>query len=287
MATDSEQFHQSALQKIIEQMEPTNNSGNVTTISDNSLMQMMSQTTLTNTNNANASNAFEQNVTNNKKTVRKFNLNQFIHDAVYPAECSDSDDEAKANDRTTTDLFDASYQVDHVRASQRSVDLNATTVCDELNETIVDEELIVSLSQKVDALNESLNAEDCGLLEILRQLEEQEEDDDDSGAIEDDSALAPLTQTTSVQQRLSQKQSQEAAAAAAIFNASILQGIDQLLGDEDPFAGGDSDDENDTRDKLMNKTMVSDDCKQLIDSDDDLWNEFSMTFDLDDVADRR
>lgn len=268
-------------------MEPTNNSGNVTTISDNSLMQMMSQTTLTNTNNANASNAFEQNVTNNKKTVRKFNLNQFIHDAVYPAECSDSDDEAKANDRTTTDLFDASYQVDHVRASQRSVDLNATTVCDELNETIVDEELIVSLSQKVDALNESLNAEDCGLLEILRQLEEQEEDDDDSGAIEDDSALAPLTQTTSVQQRLSQKQSQEAAAAAAIFNASILQGIDQLLGDEDPFAGGDSDDENDTRDKLMNKTIVSDDCKELIDSDDDLWNEFSMTFDLDDVADRR
>lgn len=275
MPTDSEQFHQSALKTIIDQMQ---NDSCVTTMSDHSLQ--LSQTMP----NADTSNAFEKNVNNNKKTVKKFNLNQFIQDAVYPAECPDTVATEGANNADDTNslsatLFDASYQVNHVSGttglrsnafSQQEVDLDETLMDDGHNETIVDEELIMNLSQKViaspGAFDDSLNVDECEFLEILRRLEEQEEHDDDANAIADDSALAPLTQSASAQQRLSQKKSQN----TSMLNASILRGIDE----PDPFAIGGSQEQR----ANLSRVIVPND-EHMVDSDDDLWNEFSMAFD--------
>lgn len=277
MQTDSEQFHQSALKTIIEQLN-----NNTTTMSDNSSVRLSQLLTTNQSSNTTTTKAFEQNVSNKKKTGKKFNLNQFIQDAVYPASCSDSEPEESQDDgngnapsqpSTGSSLLNASYQMNHVSGSSgqpgAADDLDTTLVGDALNDTIVDEEIIMNMSQRIPSLDDSLTEQDYEVLEIMRQLEEHEDANDE---IEDDSALAPLTQPSGVKQRLSQKQSQD----KSLFNASILQGIEDLIQDE---ANNACDDVNaDIRDK----TVIFNDNLHL-DSDDDLLNEFSMAFDWDDV----
>lgn len=251
--TESERFHMNALNNIIEQIQPNSSA----TISDSIRLS----------NSANSS-AFEQ--PQNKKPRKKFDLNQFISNAVYPAECPTDDDL-----NLTGTLLNASFQINHLRTpmqsetSEESVDLDETLVSQNLDETIVDEELVWNLSQKVPAsgssLNDTLTPGDYEILEIWRQLEEQE-DNDEAGLIEEDSMLAPLTQS-SIQQKLSQHQSQEVAP-----NASMVA-VDRS--EEDPFKES-ADEANQTNPKRSNVFAE----EYFNDSDDDLLNEFSTTLDI-------
>lgn len=285
MRTDSEQFHQSALINIIEQM----NENNLTLTMNESSFQLDEQ------NQSNLvgqhKNAFEQTVNNinynnnRKKAVnKKFNLNQFIQNAVYPAECPSDDD----TNQLSGILLNASHAVNHLsgtttRSSQHIVDLDDTCVSQSLDDTIVDEELILNLSQKYPAnaispLNVSLTAKDWELLEILRQLEEQE-DNDESHTIEEDSALAPLSQSR-VQQKLSQRSSRSQSDAVHATNEYSAK-CKEL--DSDPFdivIDAEDDGNEMTMTNNLNKTIVMDEDNQSADSDDDLLNEFSMTFDF-------
>lgn len=112
----------------------------------------------------------------------------------------------------------------------------------DLDETIVDEELVLSLTQKPSSqldrtlLNESFNQDEHNVLAILQQLEEADEQQQiDESCIEDDSILAPLTQA---EKTASQRQSQivnltqkAVAAGQTSFNDADLDSDDELLND--------------------------------------------------------
>lgn len=112
----------------------------------------------------------------------------------------------------------------------------------DLDETIVDEELVLSLSQKPSSqldrtlLNETFDQDEHNVLAILQQLEEADEQQQiDESCIEDDSILAPLTQT---EKTASQRQSQivnltqkTVAANQTSFNDADLDSEDELLND--------------------------------------------------------
>lgn len=215
--------------------------------------------------NLEKSSVFEQ--TLNKNPKKKFDLNQFIKNAVYPAECPMDDDL-----NLTGTLLNASFQINHLSTPMQSssgderVNLDDTMVSQDLNETIVDEEMVWNLSQKI-SLNDSLTPNDYELLDIMRQLEEQEECDE-SGIIEEDSMLAPLTQS-SIQQKLSQRQSQELA-----YNKNVIA-VDQ---DEDNLF------EDSVLENIQGKPKSSNFADDYFnDSDDDLLNEFSRELDTEDL----
>lgn len=191
-----------------------------------------------------------------KKNQSKF-FNQVTSNAIYPAECDDSDLSSSEN------ILDASFIIDHMslvtRSNQRlRNDLHGS----DLNDTIVDEELIMNLSQwseTAPSLNETLNEEESDVLDILRRLEEQEEQGDK--CVEDDSILAPFTQrandlTASLSQHR-RKQEQ---------NATLSDNCDTL----EKRA-------NEENDQSVLKRSFADD--YFNDSDDDLLNDFSMCLD--------
>lgn len=182
---------------------------------------------------------------------RKFNLNQFLQNSVYPAECTPHT--VKHSNRS---IMNASCLIDHMRsasqASQLRNSLLGTTTNDvnlssaqrsslDLDETMVDEELVLSLSQKPSQLdrtilNDTLNPDEQNVLEILQQLEEADEQQQiDESCIEDDSILAPLTQT---ENSTSQRQLQIVQLTQKIvqteqtsFNDSDFDSDDELLND--------------------------------------------------------
>lgn len=199
--SESEAFHQTALDRKLDQIRLSGSSQNT---GDESF------------------DTFNQSSAAAQVAHRKFNLNQFLQNAVYPAECTPQI--AKHSNRS---MLNASSLIDHMRSSNESttqlrnsllgttsnVSLNSTQRSDmDLDETLVDEELVLSLSQKPSQLdrtfmNDSFNQDEQNLLDILQRLEEVDEEQQiNESCIEDDSILAPLSQAA--EKPTSQRQSQ-------------------------------------------------------------------------------
>lgn len=227
--TESEAFHQTALDRKLEHIR-------------RSVSQSTGDESFDTFNRSNA---------DAQTARRKFNLNQFLHNSVYAAECTPQS--ARHSNRT---ILNASCLIDHVRSSSDSTQLkhsifgtasnNASLDCTQrsnfdLDETVVDEELVLSLSQKPSHLDrtihdESFNQDEQDVLEILQQLEEADEQQQiDESCIEDDSALAPLTQTErSTSQRhtqMAQLTQKTSAADQTSFNDDDWDSDDELLND--------------------------------------------------------
>ncbi|KAM7346127.1 DNA polymerase zeta catalytic subunit [Cochliomyia hominivorax] len=140
-----------------------------------------------------------------KPQKRTFNLTKILQNSVYPEECSQNDNLINAsfipNHLSNHNLFEQSLSLTNAN-EKKEPDKNAiTTPQDEsvfLEDTIVDEELVLSLTQNQNQnqtieqhvpLNATLREEDMELLDILQQLEENNED-----KVDLDSSLAPLSQ---------------------------------------------------------------------------------------------
>ncbi|XP_017108394.2 DNA polymerase zeta catalytic subunit [Drosophila bipectinata] len=125
-----------------------------------------------------------------KEHRRTFNLQKLLANAVYPEECSQDQQQQ---------LINASFIQNHVACSNNSNISILTTPDPELDEsenmdeTLVDEELILSLTQPSGAMphDATLRDEDLELLDVLQQLEEQSGNEQ---RIDLDSSLAPLSQ---------------------------------------------------------------------------------------------
>lgn len=144
--------------------------------------------------------------TNTNRTHKKFNLNQFLSNSVYPAEC-DVDD---LDETSGHSMWNASHLIDHVgvtklgSAFSRSISQRTNASAYDPNDTIVDEDLVLSLTKTRSSdqtlLNESLllDDEEHNVLDILENLEDLELSQNDQTYIDIDSALAPLTQSNDV-----------------------------------------------------------------------------------------
>lgn len=174
--TDSELFHQAALDRRLEQFAADSPS----------------------TQSSDSSRIFDQTL-NRSNANKKFNLNQFLQNSVYPTECTQN--EMKKSSEQS--ILDASFLIDHLRPpkpmSHRSSNDSPSIHSQQFdpNETFVDEELILNLTQKASnttLLNETLNENEHEVLDIFELLEEDEPTHDDTLRIDDDSALAPLSQ---------------------------------------------------------------------------------------------
>lgn len=135
---------------------------------------------------------------------RKFNLNHLLRNAIYPAEYSPNESIVDSNKT----ILNASHIVDHLRSFKQTGSndtietLSAGHLQFDLDETIVDEELVLSLTQKFSnttLLNETLDQEEHKVLDILEVLDEQ--DHDEQTYIDDDSVLAPLSQVREPSQK--------------------------------------------------------------------------------------
>ncbi|XP_055316014.1 DNA polymerase zeta catalytic subunit isoform X2 [Sitodiplosis mosellana] len=212
---DSELFHLAALNRRLEQLRADSPS----TQSSDSIL-------------------FDQTL-NRSNVNRKFNLNQFLQNSVYPAECENV---------SQSGLVDASFMIDHLRTMKPSENRSSSEMSTvysqqwdnvqfDPNETFVDEELILNLTQKTSnqtLLNETLNENEHEVLDIFETLEEDESKHDETLRIDDDSVLAPISQ------RLKDNSSQH-------FSQSKHKKDDHITSFEED------------------------------DSDDDLLNEFSMS----------
>lgn len=221
--SESEAFHQTALDKKLDQIRLS-----VSQSTGDETLDTFNQTAQT--------------------ARRKFNLNQFLHNSVYPAECTPH------SVHSNQSMLNASCLIDHMRSASETSHLRNSMLANDisfnstqrssmdLDETIVDEALVLSLSQKPSSqldrtlLNETFNQDEHNVLAILQQLEEADEQQQiDESCIEDDSILAPLTQT---EKTASQRQSQivnltqkTVAAAQTSFNDADLDSEDELLND--------------------------------------------------------
>lgn len=184
---ESEVFHQTALNRRLERIRAESPSAQ-SSDSFQILDQTMSQS----------------------NTHRKFNLNQFLHNSVYPVEWT-PDDEKSISERS---ILNASVLIDHLRISKPTNSNNASIIQSEYadnvqfdpNDTCVDEELILSLTQKLSnqtIFNETLNENEHEVLDIFGLLEEDDRHDE-TLKIDDDSALAPLSQHRTEQINFSQ-----------------------------------------------------------------------------------
>lgn len=187
--TDSEMFHQAALNRRLEQLAVISDDDTLTPSSDHSRL-------------------LDQTIVN-----RKFDLNQFLQNSVYPSECTQIDEKQPSSNQS---ILDASFLIDHTqpgRSSALSSRLDSTHSPSvhsgssgsqqfDPNETFVDEDLILSLSQRSQLnktlTNETLNENEHEVLDIFELLEQQEEEEasilDETMRIDDDSTLAPLSQ---------------------------------------------------------------------------------------------
>lgn len=188
---ESELFHLAALNRRLEQIRSESPS---TQSSDS--FQLLDQTL--NRSNAN----------------RKFDLNQFLQNSVYPSEWT-SNDTKNSRERC---ILNASFQIDHLQSSKsRSYyNSNETTTAKnqewdsvqfDPNDTIVDEELILNLTQKTsNLLSQTFNENEHEVLDIFELLEEEDQPNHDQTLhIDDDSALAPLSQQQNEQILVSQQ----------------------------------------------------------------------------------
>lgn len=178
---DSELFHQVALNRRLERL-----TGSQTSQSSDSLQQ--------NTD----SSIFEQTI-NQSSIHKKFDLNQFLQNAVYPAECNpDSSQELNST------ILNASHLVNHLRSTKQpssneylASSQSSSDIQSDLDDTIVNEDLVLSLTQRVlntTLMNETLNENEHDVLDILEVLEDDEQQRDEETCIDADSTLAPLSQ---------------------------------------------------------------------------------------------
>lgn len=193
--TDSEMFHQAALNRRLEQLAAVTDDSS-TQSSDHSRM-------------------LDQTIVN-----RKFDLNQFLQNSVYPSECTQTDEKQQPSNQS---ILDASFLIDHTRNGGRSSamssrlgstdspSVNSGSQQFDANETFVDEDLILSLTQRSlnkTLTNETLNENEHEVLDIFELMEQQEEEEastlDETMRIDDDSTLAPLSQRTNDMTYLSQ-----------------------------------------------------------------------------------
>lgn len=173
LPVDSELFHQAALDRRLEQLRAE------TPSSQSDSFQL------------------DQTLTNNSN--KKFNLNQFLQNSLYPAEWTMNE----TIDFGERSILNASNMIDHL---SRSTLATSNTPSDDwkfdANDTIVDEELILSLSQKVSnatLLNETLNENEHEVLDIFELMEEDEPTHDDTFRVDNDSALGPFSQNEAAQ----------------------------------------------------------------------------------------
>lgn len=195
--TDSEMFHQAALNRRLEQLAA---------ITDDSSTQSSEHSRM-----------LDQTIVN-----RKFDLNQFLHNSVYPSECTQND-EKQQQSSSNQSILDASFLIDHTRNGRSSAMSSRLGSTDspsvksgsqqfDPNETFVDEDLILSLTQRSlnkTLTNETLNENEHEVLDIFELMEQQEDEEastlDETMRIDDDSTLAPLSQRTNEVTYLSQK----------------------------------------------------------------------------------
>ncbi|XP_065368468.1 DNA polymerase zeta catalytic subunit [Calliphora vicina] len=188
--TESEIFYRTALLSKLLAMETT----------------MLESTQISNQtlNSSNISNITlnPSNISLNKQQKRTFNLTKILQNSVYPEECTQNDNLINAsvvpNHLSNTSIFEQSLMIN----SNETKEPETQTVPEDesvfLEDTIVDEELVLSLTQGQNQqaepqhvpMNVTLREEDMELLDILQQLEESNED-----KIDLDSSLAPLSQT--------------------------------------------------------------------------------------------
>lgn len=177
-------------------------------------------------------------------TKRKFNLKSILNNAVYPAECS----------QDLGNLLDASIIQNHIVSSNRTLfsqnilssNEGETDINFNLDESIVDETIALSLSQKP-SLNETLSPEDLAFLEVMKLLE----DGDD-----DDSILAPLTQTKPPDSQilLSQKEATVENVAEVIERENDSDSDDDILNDYS---------------MAMDETIIE--CEEKSSKEEDIW----------------
>lgn len=190
--TDSELFHQAALDRRLEQFA----------------------TDTPSTQSSDSSRIFDQTL-NRSDANRKFNLNQFLQNSIYPMECSQNEGKS-SNERQS--ILNASFQIDHLKSSKpmshRSSNDSSSMRSQQFdpNDTVVDEELILNLTQKASnttLLNETLNENEHEVLDIFELLEEDEPSHDETLRIDDDSVLAQLSQATKDPTDFSQPKQQQ------------------------------------------------------------------------------
>lgn len=176
--------------------------------------------------------------TTNMKNTKKFNLKALLSNAAYPAESSQVN---------KTQLTNASFIDNPYRISSEPLKKHQE---DDSDVTMVDEDIVVSLSQQqpID-LDKSFSPEEIQFLEVLRLLENNENEEQDN-----DSLLAPLTQVNNINLlgQISGQTSQ--------LNVALTQKDPPLKTSSPP---GDSNQKDDIHDDSY-------------DSDDDLLNDFSF-----------
>uniref|UniRef100_A0A6P4FM18 DNA polymerase zeta catalytic subunit n=2 Tax=Drosophila rhopaloa TaxID=1041015 RepID=A0A6P4FM18_DRORH len=166
---ESDVFYRTALESKLLTLEQS-------TLSDQTLSD---QTTLANA-------TMQTTIPGTKEQKRTFNLQKLLANAVYPEECSQDQQQL---------LVNASFIQNHVTCSNSSNDTLPVPKdeSDYMDETMVDEELILSLTQPHGAMphDATLREEDLELLDALQLLEEQNESE---SHVDLDSSLAPLSQ---------------------------------------------------------------------------------------------
>ncbi|XP_039483867.1 DNA polymerase zeta catalytic subunit isoform X1 [Drosophila santomea] len=166
---ESDIFYRTALESKLMTLEQS-------TLSEQTLSD---QTTLANV-------TMQTTLPGTKAQKRTFNLQKLLANAVYPEECSQDQQHL---------LVNASFIQNHV-SCRNSSNVSLSTPKDEsdyMDETLVDEELILSLTQPHGAIphDATLREEDLELLDALQLLEEQNENE---SHVDLDSSLAPLSQ---------------------------------------------------------------------------------------------
>lgn len=194
--TDSENFHQAALNRRLEQLAAV--------AADDSLTQ-----------SSDHSRALDQTIVN-----RKFDLNQFLQNSVYPIECTQIDEKQQSSGQSA--IMDASFVIDHTRNGRSSAmssrlgstdspsAMNSGSQQFDLNETFVDEDLVLSLTQRSlnkTLTNETLNENEHKVLDIFELMEQEEAKEEEEGLdetmrIDDDSSLAPISQKSDVKNEI-------------------------------------------------------------------------------------
>lgn len=132
------------------------------------------------------------------RMMKKFNLSAYLSQLVYPAECTNENAETMLNASIIADHLSSAVngkRTDHNRSSNHFP-----------NDSVIDEELVLSLSQRCSADETckwsfydfqsqiiaipifEVNDEDKAFLEVLRKLDANEVD------VDDDSILAPFSQ---------------------------------------------------------------------------------------------
>lgn len=177
--------------------------------------------------------------TTNLKNSKKFNLKALLSNAAYPAESSQL---------KKTQLKDASFIDNPYRISSEPLKKHPE---DDSDVTMINEEIVVSLSQQPIDLDKSFSPEEIQFLEVLRLLENNEDKEQDN-----DSLLAPLTQVNNHNNPLSQMSGQ-----IGLSQSIALTQKDPPLKVNSP--PGDS-------------IQIQDVHDDSYDSDDDLLNDFSF-----------